>query len=117
MQPWMILALLLGAGVVVLLIAPTLHRRSVASSRAGLADARDRRVAELRSGPDAIEFDLAGKDALRVRDSLLLRGVRTEVVQAATGATLVGHVADREAIADAIAGLIDPDTPAAGADD
>lgn len=111
MQPWMILALLLGAGVVVLLIAPTLHRRSVSNSRAGLADARDRRVAELRAGPDAVEFDLAGKDALRIRDALLLRGVRTEVVRQAGGATLVGHSADREVIVAAIAGLVDPDTP------
>jgi hypothetical protein len=109
----MILALLLGAGVVVLLIAPTLHRRSVANSRAGLAGARDRRVSELRSGPDGIEFELAGKDALRVRDSLLLRGVRTEVVRSTAGATLVGHSSDRAAIMAAIDELVDPDTPPA----
>lgn len=114
MQPWMILALMLGAGVVVLLIAPTLHRRSVANSRAGLAESRDRRVAELRAGPDSVEFDLAGKDALRVRDSLLLRGVRTEVIRNDTGATLVGHRSDRAGIVAAIADLVDPDTPTAG---
>lgn len=107
MQPWMILALLLGAGVVVLLIAPTLHRRSVANSRAGLAASRDRRVAELRASPDGIEFSLPGRTALRVRDALLLRGVRTEVVTAGAEATLVGHVDDRATIEAAIAELAD----------
>ena len=107
MQPWMILALLLGAGVVVLLIAPTLHRRSVANSRAGLAASRDRRVAELRASPHGIEFPLPGRTALRVRDALLLRGVRTEVVTAGAEATLVGHVDDRATIEAAIEELTD----------
>lgn len=102
MQPWMILALLLGAGVVVLLIAPTLHRRSVANSRAGLAASRDRRVAELRASADGVEYSMEGRDALRVRDALLLRGVRTEVVTEDAGATLVGRQADRATIEAAI---------------
>ncbi len=107
MQPWMILALLLGAGVVVLLIAPTLHRRSVANSRAGLAASRDRRVADLRASADGIEFPLAARDALRVRDALLLRGVRTEVVAQGSQATLVGTSGDRAPIEAAIRELVD----------
>lgn len=103
----MILALLLGAGVVVLLIAPTLHRRSVESSRAGLAASRDRRVAALRNSADGVEFPLDGRDALRVRDALLLRGVRTEVVTEGQTATLVGRVDDRSTIEAAIAELTD----------
>ncbi len=103
MQPWMILALLLGAGVVVLLIAPTLHRRSVANSRAGLAASRDRRVAELRASADGIEYPMEARAALRVRDALLLRGVRTEVVtEDDAGATLVGRQEDRATIEAAI---------------
>ena len=105
MQPWMILALLLGAGVVVLLIAPTLHRRSVANSRAGLAASRDRRVAELRASADGVEYPMEARAALRVRDALLLRGVRTEVVTEGAGATLVGRQEDRATIEAAIAEL------------
>ena len=102
MQPWMILALLLGAGAVVLLIAPTLHRRSVAKSRAGLAASREQRVAQLRASAAGIEFPLGTRDALRIRDALLLRGVRTEVVNDGAQAMLVGNVDDRTAIEAAI---------------
>jgi len=81
MQPWMVLALVVGAGFVTLLIAPTIHRRINAKSRQQVVDARADRARTRRSeGASTREFADAG-ECVRVRDRLLLRGVRAEVLE------------------------------------
>lgn len=78
----MIVALVVGAGFVVLLIAPTIHRNINAKSRREAESVRVSRAEELRSSPNGAvaEFGRAG-DAALLRDRLLLKGVRAELLQ------------------------------------
>ncbi|MGI9604970.1 MAG: hypothetical protein ACR2P0_02405 [Acidimicrobiales bacterium] len=99
MPPWTILALILGIGFVVLLFAPRLHRRSMARSRESMESARLARVAAMRSKPSVIEIDVdSAVNAARIRDALLLRGVRVEIATDEDRHVLVTHESDETAV-------------------
>ncbi len=100
----MIIAALVGAGILVLLVAPTIHRRINANSRAMAEKGRRDRADALRrssTGAERLISDAAA--AVRIRDALLLRGVRVELVQESEGVVLVYERADDETVARAIA--------------
>lgn len=98
----MVIVALIGAGFVVLLIAPTLHRSINARSRADAEAVRVSRAQALRTSPDgtAREFSTAA-GALKTRDRLLLRGVRSEVVHE-EGQTLLIHRVHDGAVVEAV---------------
>lgn len=105
MQPWTILAVLIGAGFVTLLIAPTIHRRINAKSRREVAESRAARARERRSqGAANREFSDAAQ-TVRVRDRLLLRGVRSEVLEESGRWLLLFDAEDSESVDAAIAEL------------
>ncbi|MFT7473347.1 MAG: hypothetical protein ACI81L_000262 [Verrucomicrobiales bacterium] len=81
MAPWMVIVGLIGTGFVVLLVAPTIHRRINARSRHDAETARLERATRLRNSRDGASSTFnSGADAVRVRDRLLLRGVRSELI-------------------------------------
>ncbi len=81
MAPWMVITGLIVAGFVVLLIAPTIHRRINTNSRETAEANRIARAQELQSSSDGESRPFGNAaDAVRMRDRLLLRGVRSEVV-------------------------------------
>lgn len=99
MAPWMVIAALIGIGFVVLLVAPTLHRSMNARSRAAVEARRVDRANDLRHSPDgATRSFVDAKTAMSVRDRLLLRGVRAEVVPDGSSATLIYRAADAETL-------------------
>lgn len=81
MQPWQILALVVGAGFLTLLVAPTIHRRINAKSRREVAESRAIRARERRSQGAAYREFRDAAQCVRLRDRLLLRGVRSEVLE------------------------------------
>ena len=85
----MIVALVIGAGFVVLLIAPTIHRKINAKSRQEAESKRLDRAESLRSSSsgEVLAFTKASEAAL-LRDRLILVGVRSELLQE-DGQTLV----------------------------
>ncbi len=93
----MIVALVVGAGFVVLLIAPTIHRNINEKSRNEAESTRVSRAERLRTSADGktLRFDNAGKATL-LRDRLLLNGVRAELI-GEDGQTLVIYNAADEA--------------------
>lgn len=95
----MIVALVVGAGFVVLLIAPTIHRRINEKSRQAREDSRVSRAEKLRSSADGavLTFDRSTQ-AARLRDKLLLRGVRAELIQEGSKTLLVYNKADEETV-------------------
>ena len=106
MQPWTILALLIGVGFVTLLIAPTIHRRINTNSRAEAEAQRVDRARERRSGGAATRSLNSARECLRLRDRLLLRGVRAEVLEDDGGWVLLFDPQDA-AIVDAAIGELD----------
>lgn len=103
MPPWTILALILGIGFVVLLFAPRFHRRSMQRSRQAMEDARDSRVTEMRASDDAVEFEVeSAAVAARLRDVLLLRGVRVEIGSGGGACHIVAHRQDTDVVSAAI---------------
>ena len=99
----MVIVGLIGAGFVVLLVAPTIHRNINAKSRATAEAGRIARANELRASSDGSvrEFTDAAS-AVRVRDRLLLRGVRAEVVPGHGHTALVYHAGDEPVIDEVI---------------
>lgn len=90
MAPWMVIVGLIGAGFVVLLVAPTIHRSINARSRARAEQVRVDRAQVLQSSSDGASREFTSfAAAVRVRDRLLLRGVRAEVVDDEGRATLI----------------------------
>lgn len=105
MQPWMILALLIGAGFVTLLIAPTIHRRINAKSRGEVARSRAERARQrLSDGAASREFPDAAT-CVRIRDRLLIRGVRAEVLEESGTWLVLFDTEDAEKVDQAIAEL------------
>ncbi len=105
MQPWMILALLIIAGFVTLLVAPTIHRRINASSRRQVAQSRtDRARQRQEDGAASREFTDAAT-CVKVRDRLLLHGVRAEVLKDSDRWLLLFDADDSDAVDAAIAEL------------
>lgn len=81
---------LLGLGFAVLLVAPRLHRRSNARSRLDAEHQRSKRVAAMQSSPSSVEVTVASQEqAIRGRDALLLRGIRTEILVRSTEVKLL----------------------------
>lgn len=105
----MVIVGLIGTGFLVLLVAPTVHRRINARSRASAEASRVARANELRSSSDGAvrEFD-DGAAAIRVRDRLLLRGVRAEVVRGPDHVSLIHRAVDA-AVVDAVIDELDTD--------
>ena len=97
----MIVALVVGAGFIVLLIAPTIHRRINENSRNAAESARLSRANELRNSADGatLVFDRAA-DATMLRDRLLLRGTRAELVEENGKVLLVYSKADQDVVTD-----------------
>lgn len=94
----MILALVVGAGFVTLLVAPTIHRRINAKSRGEVARSRAERARDrLSEGASSREFSDASR-CVRVRDRLLLRGVRAEVLEDAGTWLLLFDADDAEKV-------------------
>lgn len=95
----MIVALVVGAGFVVLLIAPTIHRNINEKSRNSAESARVSRANELRNSPDGatLAFDRAGEAAL-LRDRLLLKGVRAELIEERGKALLIYSKTDEDVV-------------------
>lgn len=95
----MIIALLIGAGLVVLLVAPTIHRNINAKSRREAENQRVSRVASLRASEAGSEREFAkATDAALLRDRLLLRGVRAELIQERGRTLLVYNATDDETV-------------------
>ena len=95
----MIVAVVIGIGFIVLLIAPTIHRRINENSREQARVAKESRAADLLSSSNgaSLSFDNA-KSAAQLRDRLLIRGVRAELLSD-TGKTLVVfNVSDQERV-------------------
>lgn len=81
LQPWMIFVGVLVVGFFVLLIAPTIHRRINTKSRTEAQAARQTRADELlRSDAGESRRVATAADGALLRDRLLLRGVRSELV-------------------------------------
>ena len=102
-QPWMIIAALILIGFVILLVAPTWHRRSIQNSREEAA-ARKRERARSFQQEETTEAHLVNDaaSAVRARDALLLRGVRSEVIEADGQVVLLATAADRDTVRDVL---------------
>jgi len=94
----MVLALVIGAGFVTLLIAPTIHRRINAKSRQQVAQSRTDRARARRTGGAANREFSDAAQSIRVRDRLLLRGVRAEVLEESGSWLLLFEDDDVEAV-------------------
>lgn len=105
MQPWMILALLIGAGFATLLVAPTIHRRINERSRREVHASRMARASSLRDEGAASRRFTTSSSCVRVRDRLLLRGVRAEMLEEAHEFHLVFDPAHSEIVDGVIAEL------------
>ena len=106
MSPWMDIAALIVGGFIVLLIAPTLHRRINARSREAAESKRVERAATLRDSNEGTSrrFESA-YHAVKVRDRLLIRGVRAEIVAVEGPTTLIYKIADEQVVLDVMAEL------------
>lgn len=95
----MVITGLIVAGFVVLLIAPTIHRRINAKSRESAEAKRVARAHELQTSTEGESrlFDVAA-DAVKMRDRLLIRGVRSELVTENGQTTLIFRSADAETV-------------------
>ena len=99
MAPWMIVALVIGAGFVVLLIAPTIHRKVNAKSRDEAEAKRLGRAESLRSSSSGLVKGFAkATDAAMLRDRLILVGVRSELIQEHGQTLVVYSTADSDAV-------------------
>ena len=96
----MILALVMGAGVALLLVAPRVHRRSTRRASEEANRRRNDRARDLGAAAGSSSYELSATEAERVRRALLLRGVRAEVLQGSgdrvTLVVAVGHARDVE---------------------
>lgn len=99
MSPSTIIFTLLGLGFVVLLVAPRLHRRSNARSLADAERQRSDRITKMRGSPTSAEVTVGSKGlAVRARDVLLLRGVRTEILVVPDEVVLLTTNAERSVV-------------------
>ena len=95
LQPWMIFVGVLVVGFFVLLIAPTIHRRINTKSRTEAQAARQTRADELlRSDAGESRRVATAADGALLRDRLLLRGVRSELVVDDDGPLVAFEVED-----------------------
>lgn len=103
----MVITGLIVTGFVVLLIAPTIHRSINEKSRDTAEAQRVARAQQLQNSADGASrpFDVAA-DAVRTRDRLLLRGVRSEVVSE-NGRTQLIYSASDSPIVEAVLDELD----------
>lgn len=102
---------LLGVGFVVLIFAPTVHRRSNARSRELAETSRRDRAQELRDSPNGRSQTFTRFDtAVAVRDRLLLRGVRAEVISEQGSPVLIYHANDEATVGAVIEEVSGSDT-------
>ena len=95
----MIVALVIGAGFVVLLIAPTIHRKINAKSRLEAETKRLDRAESLRSSATGeVKGFAKAADAALLRDRLILVGVRSELIQEQGQTLVVYDSSDGEAV-------------------
>lgn len=92
MQPWMLIALLLGGCLMLLIVAPRVHRRSLQRANDRARRGRQGRIDDLRARPGTVETEVPDvATAVRARQTLLLRGVRAEIVPGAAGSAILVH--------------------------
>lgn len=111
MQPWMIIAGLMGMGVLTLLVAPRIHRRSTQRAREAAIAHRAERAEELRRSSSSVEYHVPSLEhGHQAQDALLLRGVRTAVVDDSGRAIVVADERDDAIVGDVLAelGVTDP---------
>ena len=94
MSPTQIIVGLMVLGVLVLLVAPSLHRRSTNKSRIARRDQRLERVAEMREQDRTAEYRMSAAQSARVRDSLLLQGIRAELDSDSESSLLIVDIDD-----------------------
>lgn len=95
----MIVAVVIAIGFVVLLIAPTIHRRINAKSREQARVAKESRAATLLKSPDGVSLSFeSATSAAQLRDRLLIRGVRSELLPAAPHTLVVFNKSDEEMV-------------------
>lgn len=95
----MIVAVVIGIGFVVLLIAPTIHRRINENSREQAKAAKETRAAALLESPDGASLSFPdAKSAAQLRDRLLIRGVRAELLWVAPHTLVVFDKSDEEQV-------------------
>jgi len=96
----MVITGLIVIGFVVLLIAPTIHRRINEKSRHEAEAHRVARAQALQNSNDGESRQFRSvSDAISMRDRLLLRGVRSEVVDENGTTMLIYPAADSETVA------------------
>ena len=106
MAPWMVIVGLIAGGFLVLLVAPTVHRSINAKSRSSVEATRVDRAKSLRDSVDGATRSFSdAASAVQVRDRLLLRGIRTEVVPEGGQVVLIYHSADQSTLDEVIAEL------------
>lgn len=109
----MIIVALMLLGFVTLLVAPRLHRRSTVRARTVADSHRAERTAELRAAPDAVEHRVDSMAvATRLRDALLLRGVRSAVVEEGDAAVVITAHIDSAVVDELLPAIAEPDDPA-----
>lgn len=102
----MIVAIVVGIGFVVLLIAPTIHRRINENSRQQAREAKESRAAALLESPEGTSLDFVNaRDAAQLRDRLLIRGVRAELLRTPTETLVVFNRSDEPTVRQAMAEL------------
>lgn len=102
----MIIAVVIAAGFLVLLIAPSLHRRSIQKSRDEAAAKKVERAESFRRERSTEEHVLeTPADAVRARDALMLQGVRSEVITGENGTVLLAANEDRPVVLEILRSL------------
>ncbi len=103
----MVIVTVMVLGFVVLLIAPTVHRRRAVRSRETVAADREARARKRRDDGAASRSMTDHQLAIRARDSLLLRGVRAELLREGSSTALVFDPVDESTVDDVLSGLSD----------
>ena len=95
----MIVAIVVGIGFVVLLIAPTIHRRINENSRQQARDLKESRAAALLDSPEGSSLAFGdARQAAQLRDRLLIRGVRAELLRTPNETLVVFHTQDEPTV-------------------
>lgn len=95
----MIVAVVIGIGFVVLLIAPTIHRNINQKSRDEAENLRVSRAETLRNSAEGATLSLSrAADAAALRDRLLLNGVRAELIQENGETLMIYNSADQSTV-------------------
>ncbi len=105
MSPTQVIVAVMALGFVVLLVAPSVHRRNTLRSREAAVAARSQSARRLRDAGGLERRLDPVVDAVRVRDALILRGVRAEILRDRSGVSIVFDAADAETVDSVLAEL------------